>query len=107
MISTPLVFPLTYGTGTYIFMLECKDQNGAITRDDIPYANLAFSPRAALDISSLVPSIAGLAFDYLSQLWIWTGYNLVPIALRHNAYVWDAGSRSVYLTDPFDQVRVT
>jgi hypothetical protein len=91
-------------TGTYVISIECLDQNGALTYDSFPYPNLAFSP-TVFDLSALVPDLQGVAYDSLQQLWLWTGTYLVPVVPRYDSYVIDTDTRSLYLTDAFDQIQ--
>jgi hypothetical protein len=98
-VSMPLV-----QTGTYVISIECLDQNGALTYDSFPYPNLAFSP-TVFDLSALVPDLQGVAYDSLQQLWLWTGTYLVPVVPRYDSYVIDTDTRSLYLTDAFDQIQ--
>ena len=107
MTSQPVIFPLIFGTGNYVFTLECTDSSGAYTRDPVPYENFGLTRLASLDVSTLVPQVAGLCFDAFQRLWLWTGLHLVPVRFRYDAYVWDTASRSVYLTDRFSKVRIS
>jgi hypothetical protein len=95
--------PLT-ATGTYLFTLECSDATNTITSDTCPYLNAAFTPHGAFDLSALVPSIAGLCFDALQRLWVWTGNYLVPLRLHYDAYLFDPSARILYLTDAYDNL---
>lgn len=97
--------PLTL-TGTYLITLEMLDQNNNITRDYFPWTNPVFTPLAALDISTLVPSIQGLAFDCHQRLWVWTGTYAVPLKLFYDGYVFDPTTSTVYLTDNYPQIQI-
>ena len=105
--SLPDISLLLPWLGTYVFTLECADVVGNTTADVQVYANLALAPLAQLDTSALAPQIAGLGFDARQRPWIWTGTELVPVKFRYDAFVYDAGTRSVYTTDKYDTVRLT
>ena len=98
-LSIPLVLP-----GTYVITLECYDVSGNVTHDSFPYPNLALSTQA-IDLSSIVPQIQGVAFDSRQQLWIWTGTFAFPLKPVYNGYILDAPNHMLYLTDSFDSVQ--
>ncbi len=100
-----LSFPLI-ATGTYLFTLECIGAQGEITRDVFPFANADVAPLATLDLTGLIPEVQGVGFDSRQRLWAWTGSFLVPLKFRYDGYVWDADSRTVYLTDAYSKVEV-
>jgi hypothetical protein len=91
--------------GTYVFSIECMDQNGQSTVDYAPYANLAFTPLVTLDLSLVTSTAKGIAFDHLQRLWLWTGDYAVPLRVSYDAYVLDRDSSTVFLTDLYEQVR--
>jgi hypothetical protein len=103
----PKEIPFVLGAaGTYVFTLETRGSDGHVTTDSYPYANLELTgqPAAGIELPGFV--LAGIGFDYQQQLWGWTGDTLLPLALHYDAFVFDAGSRSLYLTDPVDEVRI-
>jgi hypothetical protein len=92
--------------GTWFFVLECIDQAGNRIEDRAPYLHAALSPLRALDVSQVVPQVAGVSFDSRSRLWLWTGDLLVPARFSYDAYGYDADSNSLYLTDSYDEVQI-
>jgi hypothetical protein len=104
----PISFPVTED-GTYVFTLETADASGTITRDTAVYANLFFRPLASFDLTRLVPSIQGIAFDSRQRLWVWDGMQLTPLRIHYDAYTLDADSNQqfVYLTDDYDRVEIS
>jgi hypothetical protein len=51
--------------------------------------------------------IQGLGFDYRQRLWAWTGDFLVPLQCEYDAYLYDEASRTLYMTDPCEKVRLS
>jgi hypothetical protein len=98
--------PLTE-TGTYVFSVECVDVNNIVSADHFPYANLPLNTVKQLDISGIVPAVAGIAYDSRGRLWIWTGDFAVPVSFCYDAYVLDSSSMNLFLTDAFDGVRIS
>lgn len=98
-VSVPLV-----QIGTYVISLECMGSNRIVTSDEVPYPNLAVPVTNAYDLSSLVSTIKGIAYDAFGQLWIWTGTQAVPVKPRYDGYVLDPVGRALYLTDQYDSV---
>jgi hypothetical protein len=92
-------------TGTYIFTIESEDGNRGLVYDSVPFGNFAFEPLAELDLSGITSSLQGVAFDHLEQLWAWTGDYAVPLKVHYDAYVLDRDSKTIFLTDPYEQVR--
>jgi hypothetical protein len=92
-------------TGTYIFTLETIDRFGSHVLDSQPYPNLDMAPLRTFDLSTIVPEIKGIGFDYLQRLWVWTGSYLIPLRPAYDAFVIDQETRSIYTTDFFEQVR--
>jgi hypothetical protein len=78
--------PLTE-TGTYVFSVECVDVNNIVSADRFPYANLPLNTAKQLDISGLVPAVAGIAYDSRGRLWIWTGDFAVPVSFCYDAFL--------------------
>ena len=94
-------------TGTYVFSVECGDVNNIVSADHFPYANLPLNTVKQLDISGIVPAVAGIAYDSRGRLWIWTGDFAVPVSFCYDAYVLDSCSMNLFLTDAFDGVRIS
>lgn len=92
--------------GTWLFALETIDRTGHRASDRFPYLHAAFDPLAVLDTSSLVPQLDGVAFDSRARLWLWSAGLLVPARLRYDAYVYDAASNSLFLTEKYDELRL-
>ena len=101
-LSLPLVQP-----GTYLVTLETMDHANQVTRDVFPYPNLSLAPLATFDLSDKVPNIQGLAFDSWERLWVWTGSFALPLVPRYGGYIFDAESRTLYLTDSYAEVRIS
>ena len=93
-----LTIPLAQ-VGTYVITLQCAGTGNVILSDAAPYANLALAPLAQFDLSAIVPSIEGLSFDDRGRLWVWSGTYAVALELHYNAYVLDAPTQAIYLTD--------
>jgi hypothetical protein len=93
--------------GTYVFSLECEDQYYQVTSDRYPFLNATLDPQSLVDLSDLVSQVQGVAYDSREGLWIWDGNFAIPIKLSYDAYIFDRDSSTVYLTDHFDQVRLT
>jgi len=93
-ISIPLA-----AIGTYVFYLQGIGPDGVVVQDGVPWPNLAFSPLATLDMSSLVSDIQGLAFDDRGRLWVWTGEQSVAVRFQYDAYIIDPDSQAIYMTD--------
>ena len=105
--SLPKEIPFVLGAaGTYVFTLETRGEDGMVTTDSYPYANLELTgqPPAGIALPGFI--LEGIALDYRQRLWGWTGAMLLPLALHYDAFTFDAGSLSLYLTDPFDQVQI-
>jgi hypothetical protein len=105
--ALPKEIPFALGVaGTYVFTLETRGADGTVTTDSYPYANLALSalPQSGIPLPGFV--LVGIGFDCRHQLWGWTGDKLLPLALHYDAYLFDADSLSLYLTDPFDGVLI-
>jgi hypothetical protein len=94
----PLTIPLAQ-TGTYVITLQCAGPGNVILSDAAPYGNFAFTPKAQFDLSSIVPAIQGLAFDERGRLWVWSGEFALPLRLHYDAYLLDASTQALYLTD--------
>lgn len=92
--------------GTYVVTLESIDMAGLLTADRFPYPNLNVNVVSTLDLTTILPEAKGIARDSLEQLWIWTGTYAIPVQLHFDAYIYDSNSRTVFLTDPFEQVKV-
>ena len=75
------------------------DANGGVVEDRVPWINQQLIPLASFDLSSLVTEIKGIAFDDRGGLWIWDGAEAIALRLEYDAYVLDADTRSIYLTD--------
>lgn len=97
-------FPLTK-TGTYVFKLETRDKAGAVLYDATPFLNQALDLSAVFELD--VPDAQGIGYDYAQRLWVWDGSFLQPFVMRYEAYVFDAASRCLYLTNTYDSVQVT
>jgi hypothetical protein len=91
----------------YEFRLEMQDINGATTYDIRPFKNAALTPMSSIDLSVMVDSIQGLAFDSYGQLWIWNGSFALPVLLHYDAYLFDPESKTLFATEPFDSIIVT
>lgn len=105
LVPPPVHIPLNLN-GTYLITLEMMDQSNTITRDYMPYLNASFNPLATLDLSTVVPTVQGIAFDSHQRLWVWTGSVAVPLLIHYEAYVFDPTTRTIYLTDPHNQIKV-
>ena len=92
-------------TGTYQFSLQAQLMDGTIVSDTVPYANLAFHPLASLDLSGVVPSLEGIAFDCFGQMWAWSNGYAVPLLPQYDGYI--MGADRAYLTCPYTQVLFT
>lgn len=101
-VSVPLLT-----TGDYVFRLEMQDASGFTTVDVVPWNNGAFTPLKSIDISNLVDTVQGLAFDSYGSLWIWNGRHAIPIVIHYDAYVVDPDTQSIFLTDQYDSVQVS
>lgn len=102
----PVSFALV-NPGDYEFRLEMQDTNGATTYDVVPYRNAAFTPLKTIDMSSLVDNIVGLAFDSYGQLWAWNGSFAIPIKVHYDGYVFDADSKTIFVTEQFDSLQIS
>jgi hypothetical protein len=102
----PKVMPMSK-TGTYQITLECRDGAGNLRVDTQPYRNAELLSLASFDLGSQLASIDGLAFDYLGQLWAWTGSMAVPLSVSYDAYVLDRDINSIFTTDQFDELRIS
>lgn len=105
-IPTAVQVPL-FQTGSYMFSIECRDGSGNLTRDLFPYYRGSMSSVTTFDVSGLVSTIKGIAFDHLSRLWAWDGNFAVPLKPYYNGYVIDRDTNTVYATDSFTQIRLT
>lgn len=94
-------------TGSYMFILECQDNNGVVTHDSVPFESQAFSPEVSIDITTMFDDVAGMAFDSYGTLWVWTGSFALPIKIRYNGYVIDAPNKTIYVTDAFDTLTIS
>lgn len=103
---TNINFPLIL-SGTYIFKLELMDQSNNKTYDIFPYGNWPVNILSKLDLTELLPSVAGIAFDAYEQLWIWTGSFAVQLKLNYDAYIFVPSTRTIYLTDQYDQITIS
>lgn len=93
--------------GDYEFRLEMQDGSGVPTVDIFPYRNAALNPLKVIDVSSLIDSIRGLAFDSYGKLWIWNGNFAIPITIHYDGYVFDADSKTIFTTEPFDSLQIS
>ena len=93
-----LTIPLAQ-IGTYVMTLQCAGPDNTVLVDSVPYPNFALTPKAQFDLSGIVPSISGLSFDGRGRLWVWSGEFALPLAFNYDAYLLDAGTQSIYLTD--------
>ena len=100
-----LTIPLAE-TGTFVFSLQVIGSDGSIVQDSTPWPNLAFTPLATFDLSSLVSEIEGISFDDRNRLLVWTGTETIALDLHYDGYVLDQASQSIYLTDPVDGLTV-
>ncbi len=98
--------PLTQ-SGSYLFTMECRDQNGNSIEDRAAYRQLSAAPRVTIDLSPISSTLCGMYFDYRHSLWMWNGSHLIPVQLDYDGYVYEEDQRSVYLTGPYDQVRLS
>ena len=94
----PLTIPLAQ-IGTYVITLQCVGSDNIVLVDSVPYPNFALTPKAQFDLSGIVPAISGLSFDDRGRLWVWSGEFALPLAFHYDAYVLDADTQSIYLTD--------
>jgi hypothetical protein len=97
--------PVT-NAGTYVFTIECLDNSNQPVVDNFPYPNLQLNPAKSFDLSDLVPEARGIAYDSRDRLWIWTGDLAVPVALRYDGYVLESDTRTLYLTDQYEKVKI-
>lgn len=102
----PVTIPLLM-TGSYLFTLECQDNNGVVTSDSVPFQSQAFTPLVVVDISAIFDNIAGIAFDSYGKLWVWTGSFAIPVKIVYNGYVVDASNKVIYVTEPFDTLTIS
>lgn len=93
--------------GTWMFVMECSDQTGHRTFDKAPYLHAELTPLASFDTSQLAPQLAAAVYDSRERLWIWTGDLLVPVMFRYDAYLYDESGRTLYLTDSYDELRLS
>jgi hypothetical protein len=105
-IPSPVRLALTK-TGTYVITLETLDKHGRIAVDSQPYPNLALVPLKEFDLSGVVQEIKGIGFDHLQRLWIWTGTHMLPLKVSYDGFVIDYDNRALYVTDFFEQVRLS
>lgn len=94
-------------TGDYQFRLEMQDAGGILTYDAVPYRNGIFSPLKSLDVSSLINEIRGIAFDSYNQLWLWNGSFAIPVKIHYDGYIFDADSKSIFVTDVYDSLQIS
>lgn len=97
-VPVSLTIPLAQ-IGTYVITLQCAGPNNTVLADAVPYPNFALAPKAQFDLSSIVPQILGLSFDERGRLWVWSGEFAIPLTFSYDAYLLDAPSQSIYLTD--------
>jgi hypothetical protein len=102
----PVSFPLQ-NIGDYTFQLELQDGNGTTTIDVVTYNNAAATPLKSLDLTNLIDVPTGIAFDSYGTLWVWNGSYAIPIVIHYDAYVFDADTQTIFLTDPYDNVQVS
>ena len=100
---TAVNLPLVH-LGTYVITMECLDSQDQMSSDCFPYPNLVVTGTVC-DISRLVSTIKGLAFDSRERLWVWTGDYAVPVRPRYDCYVLDVPTRMLYVTSAFDAIR--
>lgn len=93
-------------SGDYTFQLEQQDINGTTVVDVVPWHNPEFTPLASIDITDLVDTVQGMAFDNYGTLWLWNGTFIVPVVIHYDAYVFDAVSQMIFATDPYDALLV-
>lgn len=101
-VSVPLI-----EIGDYIFRLEMQDKRGDTTVDVMPWKNHSFEPSVAIDISSIVATPKGIAFDSYSNLWIWTGSFALRLKVHYDGYIFDPDSQTIFTTDNYDTLQVT
>lgn len=94
-------------SGDYQFRLEMQDGNGITTFDVVPYRNASLVPLKTIDISGLVDSIVGLCFDSYGQLWVWDGNFAIPIKIHYDGYVFDADTKTIFVTEQFDSLQIS
>lgn len=91
----------------YEFKLEMQDINGITTYDVLPFHNAAITPLQTIDLSSVIDTIVGIAFDSYGQLWVWNGSFAIPLLIHYAAYIFDDDSGVLFATDPFDSVTIS
>jgi hypothetical protein len=94
-------------SGSYRFTMGSSSMNGDVTEDIVVYHNPTLNSLWSADLSSLVPEIYALVFDRYQRLWIWTGESMIPLRFSYDSFVFDQDTRSVYLTNRYDQVELT
>lgn len=93
-------------SGSYRFTLDSSSKTGDITQDVAVYENPVISALWTTDLSALVPEIYALVFDRYQRLWIWTGESMIPLRFVYDNFVFDPGTKSVYLTNRYTQVEL-
>ncbi len=102
----PVSFALT-SAGDYEFRLEMQDLNGVTYYDVLPWRNFEQVPLKTIDMTSLVDSIQGLAFDSYGQLWVWNGAYAIPLKIHYDGYVLDADTATIYVTEPYTSLQIS
>ena len=86
--------------------IQAIASDSSVVEDRVPWINHQLVPLARFDLSSLVSDIQGLSFDDRNRLWIWDGTKAIALRLEYDAYVLDAASRAIYLTDSVDGLTI-
>lgn len=92
--------------GQYQFTLQCQDVNGVITSDIYPFLNPNLPSLAILDMSALVDTIKGIAFDSYGQLWLWNGSFAFTVIIHNDGYVIDSNNDKLFVTESYDSLQV-
>ena len=93
--------------GSYRFTLDSVSTEGDLFQDFAVYANLAVEPLWTSDLYSMLPAVEALVFDRYQKLWVWTGALMIPLKITYDNFVFDPGTRSVYLTNQYTQAEIS
>lgn len=93
-------------SGSYRFTLDSSSTNGDFAQDIVVYENPQVTHLWTADLSALVPEVYALVFDRYQRLWIWTGESMIPLRLTYDNYLFDPDTKSLYLTNSYEQVEL-
>lgn len=94
-------------TGDYQFRLEMQDSSGITTFDVVPYKNASFTSLKSIDLSAFIDIIKSIAYDSYGTLWVWNGAFAIPLDIHYDGYVFDADSKTIFVTEPFDSLQIS